>query len=323
MSSLYRGAGQVKTVAVLGAGVIGSGWIATFLAAGLRVRVFDLGADVPAQVDAWVKSAWPRMQELGLVRPGADPSAVSFHSTLRETLAPADFVQENTPERVAQKAALFSELDALVSADVLVATSTSSLPVTELQAACMHAQRFVLGHPFNPVHLMPLVEVGGGERTAPAAMDTAQAFYESLGKACVRLQREIYGHVANRLSSAMFREAVSLVANGYASVADVDRAIRFGPALKWAVQGQFATFDINGGAGGFRGFLQHFAPGIVNRWASMQTPDLLDAALQEKLAIQVDDGRNGADADALRGRQDRLLLALLHALNAQEKEVSK
>lgn len=323
MSCSYRGAARIKTVTVLGAGVIGSGWVATFLAAGLRVRVFDPSMDVSSKVSDWVRAAWPRMEALGLVCAVADPATLTFHSSVRDAVTSADFVQESTPERIDAKKALFQVLDALVPTDVLIATSTSSLPVTQLQGPCTHPERFVLGHPFNPVHLMPLVEVGGGRGTDALAIEAAQAFYQTLGKECVRLHREAFGHIANRLTSAMFREAVSLVTEGYATVADVDRAIRFGPALKWAVQGQFSTFDINGGASGFEGFLHHFAPGIVKRWSSMQTPDLLDAEVQRNLTLQVEKARESRSLSVLTDRQDRLVVALLQALRGDEAGAEK
>ena len=179
--------------------------------------------------------------------------------------------------------------------------------------------RFVLGHPFNPVHLMPLVEVGGGERTEPAAIDLRIDLYVSLGKQPVRLNREIFGHIANRLTSAMFREAVSLVASGEASVDDVDKAIRYGPALKWAIQGQFTTFHTSGGEGGLENFLEHFSSGIMKRWSDMGTPDLMDPALRKKLVEQIEQAHSGETVAEIAAYQDATLIKLLQFLTKSAK----
>lgn len=309
----WRGDDRIRCVAVIGSGLIGSGWAAAFLASGRSVAVCDPAPDAPDKVRAHIGRAWPDMA--GHMASGADPAALTFHTDLTEALANADFVQENTPERAATKAALFEQLDTLLPDDVIVATSTSSLPITQLAADCTRGARFVLGHPFNPVHLMPLVETGGGARTDPAAIDAAQALYVAMGKQPVRLHREIFGHIANRLTSAMFREAVSLVANGIATVEDVDKAIRYGPALKWAIQGQFTTFQTSGGDGGLAAFLQHFAPGIIARWKSMADPDLADPKLQEMLAVQADEAHGGSPVAKIARRQDAMLLKILAALD--------
>ena len=310
----WRGPDRIARVAVIGAGLIGAGWVAAFLARGLAVRVYDPSPEAPEVVRAHIARAWHELAERGLA-PGADPTAISFHSDLAVAVADADFVQENTPERVEVKAALFAELDRILPPDIIVASSTSSLPITQLAEGCRAGARFVLGHPFNPVHLMPLVELGGGVRTDPAAVEAAQSLYLAMGKRPVRLQREIFGHIANRLTSAMFREAVALVASGTATVEDVDTAIRFGPALKWAIQGQFTTFHTSGGAGGIANFLPHFAPGIQKRWASMTTPDLADPALQGELIAQVEAMHAGKSVAEIAQHQDAMLLALLRLLD--------
>lgn len=310
----YRGPDDIRRVAVIGSGLIGSGWVAAFLAHGYEVAVHDPAPGVSEKVRAYVEAAWPAMVELGLADHGK-AQAVSFHDTLADTLRDADYVQENGPERPELKSALFADIDRLAPADVIIASSTSNMPVSALQAACRNPQRCVLGHPFNPVQLMPLVEVGGGERTDPAAIDTATALYQAMGKQPVRLEREVLGHIANRLTAAMFREAVSLVAQGFATVEDVDKAIRYGPALKWAIQGQFTTFHTTGGDNGLAGFLQHFAPGVARRWDTMTTPDLADPALQAKLIAQINDAHQGRSVGEIAGHQDAMLLELLKLLD--------
>lgn len=313
----YRDKDQILIVAAIGAGVIGAGWVAAFLGSGRAVRLYDPAEGADERTRAHVVGAWGQMVELGLARDGDDwSSRLSFHGGLDDALQGADFVQESTPERTDIKQALFADLDRLVPADVIIASSTSSLPVTELQAGLATADRFVLGHPFNPVHLIPLVEVCGGDLTAPGVVDIACAVYAAMGKQPIRLNREIFGHIGNRLTSAMFREAVRLVAEGYATVGDVDKAIRYGPALKWAIQGQFTTFHTSGGAGGLAEFLPKFTPGIVKRWSTMADPPLEDEMLQKMLVEQMDEAAQGRSVTDIAAHQDDRLMAMLKLLQS-------
>jgi len=308
----YRGKDAIRTVAEIGSGVIGSGWVATFLGNGLSVRLYDPAPDAAEKTRAHVTRAWPQMVELGLAKADDDWTArFSSHDQIEDAVAGVDFVQESTPERTDVKAALFAELDRLVPSDVLVGSSTSSLPITDLQAGLGTAARFVLGHPYNPVHLLPIVEVGGGEATDVDAIETALIFYQGLGKETIRIKRELFGHIANRLTAAMFREAIRLVAEDYATVEDVDKAIRFGPAMKWAIQGQYTTSHTSGGAGGLAEFWPKFAPGIVKRWGGMSDPPLLDPALQAKLVQQMDEAAAGRSVAEIAARQDDLLMEML------------
>jgi carnitine 3-dehydrogenase len=315
--TVWRGPCRIRRVAVIGTGLIGSGWLAAFLGHGLSVEVFDPAPGAAEKARDHLARAWPEMARLGLAPEGAVP-AFTVHDDLASAVAEADFVQESTPERAELKRGLFEALDRLAAPDVVVASSTSSLPVSELAAGLATRERFVLGHPFNPVHLMPLVELGGGPDTDPTAIDAAQALYVAMGKRPVRLQREIFGHIANRLTSAMFREAVSLVASGTASVEDVDAAIRFGPALKWAIQGQFTTFHTSGGDGGLAAFLKHFSPGIIRRWESMSTPDLADPDLQALLVRQMAEATGNRPVAELAALQDGALVALLQTLDSRQ-----
>ena len=311
--AIFRGKDDIKQVTVIGSGLIGAGWIAAYLAQGLNVAIYDPAPGAEDKVRAHIEGSWPGLEARGLpVR--ANKTKYVFHASLEEALQDTDYVQENTPERMDVKTALFEQLGRFVPADVIIASSTSSMPITELQKSCHHPERCVLGHPFNPVHLMPLVEVGGGEATDRAAVDTAIAFYANMGKKPIRLEREIFGHIANRLTSAMFREAVSLVADGVATIRDVDDAIRFGPALKWAIQGEFTTFHTSGGEGGLANFLKHFSPGIIKRWSQMSDPDLADTQLQAKLTAQMEDATGHEAVASIARRQDDLLLELLKIL---------
>lgn len=311
----YRDKDDIRTVAAIGAGVIGAGWVAAFLGNGRSVRLYDPAAHAGERTRSHVRGAWDQMVALGLAQAGDDwDGRLSVHAELRAALEGADFVQESTPEQGQVKQVLFAELDRFLAPDIIVASSTSSLPITELQAGLATADRFVLGHPFNPVHLIPLVEVCGGEQTAPAVIEIATQLYTAMGKEPVRLEREIFGHIANRLTSAMFREAVRLVAEGYATVGDIDKAIRHGPALKWAIQGQFTTFHTSGGAGGLAEFLPKYAAGIVRRWSTMTDPPLEDKALQALLVEQMQAASEGRNMEEIATRQDDRLMAILTLL---------
>jgi carnitine 3-dehydrogenase len=310
----FRGPAQIKTVAVVGAGLIGSGWAAAFLSQGLAVRVSDPSPGAEAQVRAQVAEAWPLLLALG-VAPNAAQDRISFHASVEEAVREADFVQENAPERAELKVDLYRRLDAAAAPDVLLASSTSSFPITELQAACAHPERCVLGHPFNPVHLIPLVEVGGGAATAPEAIQAAMAFYRRLQKRPIELKDEIFGHVANRLASAMFREAVHLVAEGVVTVEGIDDALRFGPALKWAIQGQFMTYFTSGGPGGMADFLEKFGPGQERRWAILGAPSLTPE-LKAKIVAQTDAVVAGRSPQTVAAAQDEALVAVIRALRS-------
>lgn len=316
---MFRGVAEVKRVAALGAGVIGAGWIAAYLARGYSVAVFDPASGAAERVDAHVERAWPEMQGLGLCSGPLQPGRLHHAKSMAEAVQGADLVQESTVEDLAFKVRLLADIDAIAPADVIIASSTSSLPVSALQASCRHPERCVLGHPYNPVHLMPLVEIGGGERTGAAAVDAIEAVYRGMGKRTIRVRKEIFGHIANRLTSAMFREAVALVEGGFATVEEVDDALRFGPALKWAIQGQFTTFHTTGGSGGLRSFLDHFSPGIMKRWSTMTTPDLADPGLQALLMGQLRAAKGGQSVQDIAQHQDALLTRLLLLLNRESR----
>lgn len=312
MADTVKGPDEIRRVAVVGAGLIGSGWVAAFLAGGREVVVYDPAPEAAGRLNARLQAAWSSLVELGRVT--GEAPAVPVHADLERALEGSDFVQENTPEDLEAKRLLYARLDQGLPADVMIASSTSNFAVSDLQVGCRFPGRCVLGHPFNPVHLMPLVEVGGGASTHPDAVTAARAFYAALGKTPIVLKREHLGHIANRLTAAMFREAVSLVAEGYAEVDDVDRALRYGPALKWAIQGQFTTFHTSGGEGGLEAFLEHFGRGMAGRWATMSTPDLSDPDLRARLVEQMERAAGGRSVSEISAEQDAGLLALLKVL---------
>ncbi|HEU0102185.1 MAG TPA: 3-hydroxyacyl-CoA dehydrogenase NAD-binding domain-containing protein [Mycobacteriales bacterium] len=303
---------DVRTVAVVGTGVIGGSWAASFLAAGLDVVATDPAPDAEQRLRADVAAHWPALTRAGLA-PGASPERLSFTRDVAAAAAAADFVQENGPEREDVKHEVFGVLDAAARPDVVLASSSSGLLPSRIALGCpKHAERVVIGHPFNPPHLIPLVEVVPGARTDPRSVDAAMAFYRGIGKRPIRLRQELPGHVANRLQAALWREAYSLVQQGVASVSDIDTAISQGPGLRWALLGPFANQHLSGGPGGLAHVLEHLGPPMVAWWQDMTTPELTPE-LAAALVAGVDDELAGIDQAELVAQRDDLLLQLLTA----------
>src|SRR3954454_2558146 len=248
----------ISQVAIIGTGVIGASWAALFLAKGLDVVATDIAPNAEASLRRFVDAAWPALERLGLA-PGASPMRLVFTADLAEAVKGADLVQENGPERIDFKKKLYGQLDDLLPADVIIASSSSGLTMSEIQAACRsHPERCVIGHPFNPPHLVPLVEIVGGAKTSEATIERASEFYTELGKQTVRLRKEVPGHVANRLQAALTREVYQLVAEDVVSVADVDKALCWGPGLRWGIMGIMMLNHLGGGPGGIEHFFDQF-----------------------------------------------------------------
>ncbi|WP_075222967.1 3-hydroxyacyl-CoA dehydrogenase NAD-binding domain-containing protein [Acuticoccus yangtzensis] len=302
---------RVETVAVIGTGVIGASWASNFLAAGLTVRATDPADGAENRLRAAIAAHWPALCEIGLAD-GADPARLTFHATAEEAADGADFVQENGPERADMKRTLFAALDEAAPDHAILATSTSTIMVSEFQDACAKGpERVVLGHPFNPPHLIPLVEVGGGKATAPDAVARAIAFYRAIGKHPIHLKREARGHVSNRLQIALWKEAFHIVQSGIASVEDVDAAIAHGPGLRWALLGPFLNIHLSGGAGGIRGLLEGpLGAATTGMFPELETPTV-DAALIDALAAGVDEELATRDTAAMMEARNRLLIRLV------------
>ncbi|MEO1345934.1 MAG: 3-hydroxyacyl-CoA dehydrogenase NAD-binding domain-containing protein [Pseudomonadota bacterium] len=301
--------------AVLGAGVIGASWTALFLASGRSVTVFDPDPQAEANVRAYIERAWPTMTELGLTGRG-DPDRVAFVPTAAQAVDGAGFVQENVPERAPVKRATFAEIEPVLIPGAVVASSASGLTLGQMQEGWQTPARFILGHPFNPPHLIPLVEVMGNARTDADVIPTAEAFYEDIGKVTIRVNKEVPGHVANRLQAAVWREAIHLVQSGVASVGDVDKAMSAGPGLRWAALGPTALFGLGAGAGGLRAFCDHFADTFNGWWADLGDPTL-DADTAEMLVKGLSEATDGRSVDALAAQRDAMILSLLKALRSQ------
>jgi len=302
----------IDRVAVIGTGVIGASWVAQFLAAGLDVVATDPQPGAEERLRASVNEHWAVLQRIGLAA-GASVDRVTFVADAASAVEHADFVQENGPEREDIKATLFAALDEASRPEVVIASSSSGLPPSTIQAACtLHPERVLVGHPFNPPHLVPLVEVVGGIATTEAAIETAMAFYSSIGKRPVRVRKELPGHITNRLQAALWREAYWLVEQGAATVADIDTAISSGPGLRWALLGPFVTQAMSGGEGGLAHVLEHLGPPMVEWWETFQSPAWTDS-LKQTLIAGVDDELVGIDRVEMLRERDALLEQLLAA----------
>lgn len=311
---------QVARVAVLGAGTIGASWTAQFLARGLAVAVHDPAPGYKERVAEFVERAWPALGRLGLSQ-SADPTRVSFHDDPAAAVAGAALVQENGPEDLEIKRSLFAAIEAALAPETVVASSTSGFMPSELQAGRRGPARYVVGHPFNPPHLIPLVEVVGGKATDPAVVDWVVGFYAALGKRPIRIRREMPGHVANRMQVALYREAIHLVLEEVAGIDDVDAAIAYGPGLRWALMGPHMAHHLAGGRGGLRHLLEHIGPGIERWWNDLGRPDLTPAAIDRLVeAFKKAEARPIAQLEAER---DVLLVALLETLQTTRRRLAE
>lgn len=300
---------QVARAAVLGAGTIGASWTAWFLSRGIAVDVWDPRPEAADYTRRYIADAWPQMARLGMVA-AASPDAWRFHATPEAAVAEAAFVQENAPERLEVKRALYARIDGTLRSDAILASSTSGLIMSEMQSGFTSAPRMAVGHPFNPPHLIPLVEVVGGRDTAPSTVRWCLNFYNHIGKKAIWIRKEAPGHLANRLQAALWREAVSAVLSGLASVEDVDTAISAGPGLRWAAMGPHMTFHLGGGVGGMTHMLHQFRQPMTDWWMSMGTPELTEDACQTLIQGVAEEARGRSMDDLVRER-DAVLLPLL------------
>jgi 3-hydroxyacyl-CoA dehydrogenase len=300
----------ISQVAIIGTGVIGASWASLFLAKGLDVVATDIAPNAEYSLRRFIDAAWPALERLGLT-PGASPMRLSFTSDLAEAVKGADLVQENGPERIDFKKKLYGQLDELLPSDVIIASSSSGLTMSDIQSGCpSHPERCVIAHPFNPPHLIPLVEIVGGAKTSEETIRRASRFYTVLGKRTVRLHKEVPGHVANRLQAALAREVYHLVDEGVVSVADVDTALCWGPGLRWGIMGQVLLNHLGGGQGGMEHFLEQFTGPMTAWWKVLGSPQLTPE-LQQKLIAGVHAEVGSRSIDDLAAERDEVLLGLL------------
>lgn len=301
----------IKTVGILGAGTIGASWTALFLASGYTVRVFDPSDTAESYVRGYVSNAWATLEELGLTDRGSQDQ-VTFHSSPQAAVSGADFVQESVPERIEVKHDLFAQIEPELLPHAVVSSSASGLMVREMQDGFSNPSRLILGHPFNPPHLIPLVELIANDKTADDVLPIAEKFYASCGRITIRVEKEVPGHVANRLQAALWREAIHLVDEGVASVEDVDKAVWAGPGLRWAAMGPHMLFNLGSGGHGMGMFCERYAPSFHRWWEDLGTPTL-SSEVVAKLESGVSSAEHGRSFGEISSERDTLITAMLKA----------
>jgi 3-hydroxyacyl-CoA dehydrogenase len=299
----------IRRVAIVGTGVIGASWAAQYLARGLDVVATDPAPNAEANLRKYVDEAWKDLTNLGLST-GASRERLAFTTDMNEALSKVDFVQENGPERPDFKIKLFADMDEATPVDSLIASSSSGITPSVMQTKCIHPERIVIGHPFNPPHIIPLVEVVGGTKTSADAIKQAMAFYAAIGKKPVYLKKELPGHVGNRLQAALYREVMSLIQKDVLSVEDADVAVSYGPGLRWGVMGPSLQWHLGGGAGGIKHFMDHLMDPLVAMIKTLGTPDVTPELKQTIVAGVMREAGNRT-VDELAEEENRQLLGLL------------
>lgn len=297
-----------KTVGVVGGGLIGMSWASLFLARGCDVIVVDPDPETASRFARFLPKAWDNLTELGLTVGETAPVPTVTHDL--SALGRVDFVQENGPERIETKRAVIAGIEEVIGSRVVIASSTSSLRASDMQADARHPERILVAHPMNPPHLVPMVELVSGRQTSEATLAAAERFYAEMQRVTIRVKREVPGHLANRLTSALFREAVNLVAEGIADVEDIDKAVAYGPGMRWALMGPHLTYHMGGGQGGYRHYLDHLGPTQEERWKNLGNPKLTEE-VKEALIAGVERELAAQDKATLTERRDAALVDLL------------
>jgi len=299
---------SVHRIAIVGTGTIGASWATHYLARGFDVVATDPAPGAEAKLRSYVDAAWDTAITLGLAG-GASRDRLGFTADLREAVSGADFVQENAPERPDLKVKLFAEIDDATPASAIIASSSSGITMSQIQAQCQHPERTVIGHPFNPPHVIPLVEVVGGTKTARGTVQDAMSFYASVGKRPVHLKKEVPGHVANRLQAALYREVVYVIEQGILDVADADDAVSWGPGLRWGVMGPNLLWHLGGGEGGIQHFMDTLMGPMLSFWSALGNPEFTPE-LKQKIIDGVLEEADGHSVDELAAQRDAMLLGL-------------
>jgi 3-hydroxyacyl-CoA dehydrogenase len=299
----------IRRIAIVGTGVIGASWAAQYLARGFDVVATDPGPDAEAKLRKYVDDAWAALTAIGLAQ-GASRERLSFTTDMAQALSQADLVQENGPERPDFKMKLFADMDAATPPDSLIASSSSGITPSVMQSQCKRPERILVGHPFNPPHLIPLVEVVGGTATSAGALQQAMRFYASIGKKPILLRKEMPGHVANRLQLALYREVLYLVEQDVLSVADADAAVSWGPGLRWALMGPSLQYHVSGGAGGIQHFLEGVFEGLLPVFKTLGDPKIT-SELKSRLADGTLKEAGSRSIEQLTKGENEQLVALL------------
>ena len=309
---------QIQNIAIVGTGVIGASWAALYLARGLNVIATDPAPNAEANLRKFIDAAWKDLEVIGL-SPDASRDHLKFTTDMKKALAEADLVQENGPERQDFKIKLFADMDAATPEDTIIASSSSGLTMSVMQSACKHPERCVTGHPFNPPHIVPLVEVVGGAKTSPETVERAIAFYTSIGKKPIHVRKEVVGHVANRLQAALYREIVYLIERGVLDVADSDAAVCWGPGLRWGLMGPNLLFHLGGGTGGIQHFMEQFTGPMAAWWKDLGTITEFSPEVKQTIVNGVLKEANGRAIAELERERDSMLLELLRTRSKAEE----
>jgi 3-hydroxyacyl-CoA dehydrogenase len=299
----------IRRIGIVGTGVIGASWAAQYLARGFDVVATDPAPNAEANLRKYVDEAWPNLTNIGL-SDGAARNRLTFTMNMNQALSQADLVQENGPERPDFKMKLFADIDDATPLDSIIASSSSGITPSVIQSKCKHPERVLIGHPFNPPHIIPLVEVVGGAKTSPDAIQQAMSFYASIGKKPIYLRKELPGHVANRLQAALYREMVYLIEQGVLSVEDTDAAVAYGPGLRWGVMGQSLQWHVGGGAGGIKHFMEHLMDPLVGMMKSLGNPEITPQ-LKETIVDGVMREAGGRSVEQLAQAENEVLVGLL------------
>ena len=310
---------QIQNIAIVGTGVIGASWAALYLARGLNVTATDPAPNAEANLRKFIDAAWKDLTVIGL-SPHASRDHLKFTTDMKKALADADLVQESGPERQDFKIKLFADMDAATPEDTIIASSSSGLTMSVMQSACKHPERCVTGHPFNPPHIVPLVEVVAGAKTSPETVERAIAFYTSIGKKPIHVRKEVVGHVANRLQAALYREIVYLIDQGVLDVADSDVAVCWGPGLRWGLMGPNLLFHLGGGQGGIQHFMEQFTGPLAAWWKDLGTITDFSPEVKQTIVNGVLKEANGRSIAELERERDGMLLELLATRSKAEKD---
>jgi 3-hydroxyacyl-CoA dehydrogenase len=306
---------QIRNVAIVGTGLIGASWAAQYLASGFDVVATDPAPNAEVNLCKWVDEAWELLRSSGLAS-GATRDRLSFTTDMKEAVSRADFVQENVPERLMLKTKVFAQMDEVAPPGTILASSASGITMDLIQSGCKHhPERCVIGHPFNPPHVIPLVEVVGGAKTSEAVIERTMAFYASIGKKPIRLHKAVPGHVGNRLQAALYREVLYLIQQGVLSVEDADIAVSYGLGLRWGVMGPSLQWHLAGGPGGIHHFVEHFIDGFVGLMKKLEMPDVTPALMQTIIDGVLKEA-NGQAVEQLAQAENEIVLELL-ALRAK------
>ena len=308
-----------KIVSIIGTGVIGAGWAARFIASGHHVQAYDPSPRSLIKLKTDVKKALISLSKIGLHK-NASIKNLTYHNNLKDALKDTSFVQENAPEKEKLKTSLLKEIDQLLDKKILIASSSSGLLPTKIQSKCKFPNRVLIGHPFNPVYLLPLVEIVKGKKTSQQSALKLKKIYESIGMKPLMVRKEIEGYISDRLQEALWRESLHLIKDGIASTEEIDDAIVYGPGLRWAFMGVCLTFHLAGGEEGMKHMLEQFGPALKLPWTKLKAPEL-SKKLKDRMIAGTKKQAGNLSIDDLEKQRDLFLIEIMKTLNNNHKNM--